>query len=114
MSFGSIWSITHRPSGVACSPFGCWPRLVHRTRGSTYEDIALPLAHCLAQCAALVPIKRGQDGRVGRQIEVLDAKLQVVLGLTWRRDLGARPDTHLDRRLEHVLACLDDDRRVEL
>src|SRR5205823_3774477 len=37
MSFGSIWSITQRPSGVACSPFGCLPGVFQSTRGSTFE-----------------------------------------------------------------------------
>src|ERR1700730_10123 len=42
MSFGSIWSMTHSPSGVAWSPFGCLPGVFHKMRGSTFEAIVPP------------------------------------------------------------------------
>src|SRR6266536_4421797 len=47
MSLGSIWSITHRPSCVACRPFGCWPGVIQRIVGSTLVAMSVEHEHSL-------------------------------------------------------------------
>src|SRR5262249_25847978 len=66
------------------------------------------LAQHLTELAALLGVVARQHAGVGGHAEVLDAEVQVVLGLARVGDLGARPDAHLERGLDRVLPRLDD------